>query len=203
MDRADHLGKPVTRLARPILAAALLAIAAPAAVAQEAVEILSPAVRDVTPPRMTQIRIAPGAKLRRLPALFPPPPPPEPARRVVWPRAEALASGGIASRGERIVVAGIRGLAPEETCGEAAWPCGAHARAALSRLLRMRSIECDPANRDADGRIVAACSVGGRDIGLWLVSLGWAEADGPHYRPAMDIARAAGLGKWGAGPPPY
>ena len=46
----------------------------------------------------------------------------------------------------------------------------------------------------ADG--VAHCSVGGRDIGEWLVSQGWARAEGPDYADAEKTAREEKRGVW-------
>lgn len=215
MDGADHLGEPVnaaderpaSRRWRLILVAAFMAASVHASArAEPALEKIPDGIRDVTPPHMTRTLLLPGMELERLPALVPPPAPPKPPRRIVWPRAEALSAGAIASQGQRIEIAGIAGLAADAVCasGDAQeWPCGKFARAAFARLLRQRSIACDPAVSNAQGLIVTRCSVGGHDIAKWLVARGWAEPQVPELFLAAQEARAARLGQWSAGPPPY
>jgi hypothetical protein len=43
---------------------------------------------------------------------------------------------------------------------------------------------------------MAHCSVGSRDIGEWLVSQGWARAEGPDYADAEKTARDEKRGIW-------
>jgi endonuclease YncB( thermonuclease family) len=215
MDGADHLGEPVKAAKersashrwRAILVAVVMAAGVNASAhADPALEKIPDSIRDVTPPHMTRTLLLPGMVLERLPALVPPPAPPKPPQRIVWPRAEALSAGAIASQGQQIEIAGIAGLAADAVCagGDAEeWPCGNFARAAFARLLRQRSVACDPAVADAQGLIVTRCSVGGHDIATWLVARGWALPRDPGLYPAAQDARAAGLGQWSAGPPAY
>ena len=51
----------------------------------------------------------------------------------------------------------------------------------------------------ADG--FAHCSVGGRDIGEWLVAQGWARANGPDYTDAEKTAQEEKRGVWSPAPP--
>jgi hypothetical protein len=110
----------------------------------------------------------------------------------------AFSAAGVVEKGSnRIRLMGITATAIEAQCGSGpdAWPCGRMARAALQRFVRRRAVECRaPDGQPADG--VAYCSVGGQDIGEWLVSQGWARAEGPHYADAEKTARDEKRGLW-------
>jgi endonuclease YncB( thermonuclease family) len=93
--------------------------------------------------------------------------------------------------------------APEkrQSCriGMESWPCGRHAAEALRDLIGGRPVACAPRYKDRYGRDVATCSVGGTDLGAWLVSHGWALAYrhyGKQYVADENEARGAGLGVW-------
>jgi endonuclease YncB( thermonuclease family) len=95
--------------------------------------------------------------------------------------------------------------APEtkQHCRDAAgadYPCGQHAAQALSAFLQQREIVCDWSNLDREGRRLARCILGGRDIGLWAVEQGWAVPDRDckceTYRPAAEQAKDRKLGLW-------
>lgn len=71
--------------------------------------------------------------------------------------------------------------APEtdQMCGDAnspAWACGAWVRTETIALFEGRTARCTARDTDRYGRIVAKCSVDGRDAGEVLVSLGLAFA---------------------------
>ena len=75
--------------------------------------------------------------------------------------------------------------APESTqlCrGEDSDPyrCGAQAANDLDTFIARRPVSCNPINLDRYGRTVARCSVGGADLGEWLVRKGLA-VDWPQY----------------------
>jgi endonuclease YncB( thermonuclease family) len=128
----------------------------------------------------------------------------EAARRVPEASIErihqpAFSAAGIVENGSKSIrLIGIAATAPDAQCGSGpdAWPCGRMARAALQRFVRRRAVECRlPATgRPADG--VAHCSVGGKDIGEWLVLQGWARAEGLDYAGAEKTARRAKRGVW-------
>lgn len=92
-----------------------------------------------------------------------------------------------------------------------AWTCGADATKALAGFIGGRSVSCDKRDVDPYQRIVAVCAVAGQDLGLWLVSNGWALAYRLAYRRyssdyvvAEDQARKAKRGLWaGAFQPPW
>jgi len=58
--------------------------------------------------------------------------------------------------------------------------CGARAANELDAFVARRPVDCVPVNRDAYGRTVAMCSVGGLDLAEWLVRSGLA-LDWPRY----------------------
>lgn len=73
-------------------------------------------------------------------------------------------------------------------------PLGAEARAALQHLVLGRTIACAPDGTRTHGRIVAVCSVDGRDLGAALVAAGLAR-DCPRFSggryAALEQAAAA------------
>lgn len=91
--------------------------------------------------------------------------------------------------------------APEgrQTCldGSRRWPCGRRAAQALAGRIDGRSVTCE--ERDRDGRIIAVCRHGGRDVNAWLVREGWALAYRRYTRAYVaeeSGARAAKRGLW-------
>ncbi len=192
--------------------------------AREAAEPEAPRVepvrrnlRDVTPSGMVHVPRPQSQTVVRLPAIVPPPPPPRPVKPRRWERTRVLSAGVVQSGGAEIRIAGIEALPGEAQCGpagEAQWPCGNFARAALRRLLRGRPIECDPVDTPAEKAgetrsVITRCEIDGRDIGEWLVSRGWArpapatgDDAGSPYAEALQSARAERRGQWGDPPAP-
>lgn len=79
------------------------------------------------------------------------------------------------------------------------WPCGDAARTALVRRVEGRTVRCDVRGRDRYGRDLARCSVGGEDLGGWLVDQGLAQAYRRYstdYVAQEDAARARRAGAW-------
>lgn len=96
--------------------------------------------------------------------------------------------------------------APElhQNCKDAAgreWRCGRRARDELRKILTRGPVQCRTLSKDRFGRIVALCSVGGRDVGEAMVREGWAAAYkgrgfSSRYVSAENEARAARRGVW-------
>ena len=91
--------------------------------------------------------------------------------------------------------------APEgrQSClaGGRRWPCGRRATQALARRIDGRRVACE--ERDRDGRIIAVCRQGGRDVSAWLVREGWALAYRRYSRAYVEeelAAKAARRGLW-------
>lgn len=105
---------------------------------------------------------------------------------------------------DRIRLHGIDAPELDQTCtaGGRAWACGAWARGRLERLADGRQVVCDVVDVDDYGRLVAACSVAGRDLGASMVAEGAALAYrrySDRYLPEEDAARQAGIGLWQGG----
>jgi endonuclease YncB( thermonuclease family) len=116
--------------------------------------------------------------------------------RVTVRNGGTLQSGGIVIR-----LSGIAARAADATCkGEhgKSWPCGAAAKAALTRLIRSRAVTCElPQSAQKD--IAARCSVAGADLSTWMVRRGWAEpkdAKEPALAAAAEAAKQDRLGVW-------
>ncbi len=79
------------------------------------------------------------------------------------------------------------------------WPCGAQARAALTRFIRARAVTCTLPPGGETAEFAARCSVTGQDLAAWLVRQGWAlpqqDAE-PALAEAMEAAKTDGLGLW-------
>lgn len=106
--------------------------------------------------------------------------------------------------GDSIRVEGVeirlRGIdAPElaQTCTRAGetWRCGVDATRALKMHLDGRSLSCSGDRRDAHGRLLAACRLGGEEVNRWMVELGWAVSYDDYPR-AERAAKEAKRGLW-------
>ena len=105
--------------------------------------------------------------------------------------------------GNRIRLWGVD--APESTqlCrGEDSeqYRCGAQAANDLDDFIARRPVDCNPINLDRYGRTVAICTVGGADLGEWLVrnglALDWPKYSKGRYDVAQRDADRAGRGMW-------
>ena len=76
-----------------------------------------------------------------------------------------------------------------------AWPCGRAARARMAELLAAGPADCRPEEIDQYGRLLATCSIDGRDLGATLVAEGLAVSSG-RYWTEEEAARNARLGIW-------
>ena len=160
-------------------------------------------IRDVTPEGVVDLPRAQGETIERLPAVLPPPPPPKPPEPVSWPNPRIDTPGELVSGETTIRLAGIKPLRVDESCETAggSWPCGRFARTALRRLVRGRTISCDPV-KTSSSHIVTRCRSGGHDLSQWLVEQGWARASGEGlFAKESETARKAERGIWGKGRP--
>ena len=106
--------------------------------------------------------------------------------------------------GTRIRLWGVDAPESSQLCRGAdsnLYRCGANAANDLDTFIARRPVSCTPVSEDQYGRSVAICSVGGADLGEWLVRNGLAQ-DWPQYskgsttRPsAMQTVRGAGCGR--------
>jgi endonuclease YncB( thermonuclease family) len=155
-------------------------------------------VRNVTPDNMTA-----GPKVTGTLARVATPVEPPKARRERLFNAIVLSAGTIKAKNQEIHFAGVSAPAFEDRCGEgdAAWPCGRMARAALQRFIRGRAIDCEVpagAERVPDQ---ATCEIASENVSEWLVAQGWAKRNGDAFEEAEAVAREAKLGLWSEGRP--
>ena len=125
--------------------------------------------------------------------------PPGPREIVALASQVIVVDGETLRLGDTVVRLGdVAAPARGEAC--AAGPdCGGRATAALAGLVRDRTVACRVARRDRDGRAVARCQAGGRDINAALVEIGWARANAPDLDAIQSDARAHRRGMWLAG----
>lgn len=115
----------------------------------------------------------------------------------------ARASDGDSFRlGEaRIRLLGLDAPELRQTCTDgagAAWPCGRAARDRLADLLKEGPAQCRPEDTDRYGRLLARCTVAGRDVAASMVAEGLAISSGDYWREE-SAAKAARLGIWQGG----
>lgn len=109
----------------------------------------------------------------------------------------------IEMHGTRIRLWGIDAVESKQLCWDAqsrAHPCGRIAANALAEFIARRVVSCLQILTDRDGRPIATCSIGNKDIGEWLVREGYA-IDYPKYSKgayaeAQDLARENDAGLW-------
>ena len=77
--------------------------------------------------------------------------------------------------------------------------CGAKAASELDAFITERPVSCIPASLDQHGRTAATCSVGGVDLGEWLVrnglALDWPQYSRGRYDAVQRDAEHAGPGE--------
>ena len=71
------------------------------------------------------------------------------------------------------------------------WPCGAAAKTALRRLVRVRAVVCDLPGPGEQKSFTARCAVSGTDLSTWIVRQGWAKPNDPPEPALADAAEAA------------
>jgi endonuclease YncB( thermonuclease family) len=105
--------------------------------------------------------------------------------------------------GTRIRLWGIDAPESSQFCRDddsAQYRCGAQAANDLDTFIARRPVSCVPINLDPYGRTVATCSVGGADLGEWLVrnglALDWPRYSKRKYDAAQRDAEQVGRGMW-------
>jgi micrococcal nuclease len=115
--------------------------------------------------------------------------------------------------GDSIWVRGISGNAPVEVrlqgidAPEICQAFGKEARDALAARVLRRQVAVASRARDQYGRVLGQVSAAGEDLGLWMVSRGYAwsyryRRDSGPYAAAEATARRARLGLWSLATPP-
>jgi endonuclease YncB( thermonuclease family) len=110
--------------------------------------------------------------------------------------------GGTLQSGNLVIrLAGIAARDADAICKDArgkSWPCGAAAKAALTRLIRARAVTCVLPRGGEHNIFDASCSVGGADLSTWLVRQGWAtpKDNEASLAKAAAAAKSEKLGLW-------
>ncbi len=111
--------------------------------------------------------------------------------------------GGTLQSGKVVIrLSGIAARDAEATCKDAngkSWPCGAAAKAALTRLIRARAVTCALPKGGEQNVFDARCTVAGTDLSTWLVRQGWAkpkDTNEPALAQAAAAAKQDKLGLW-------
>jgi endonuclease YncB( thermonuclease family) len=121
------------------------------------------------------------------------------AEQVATGRVSVVDGDTLELHGERIRLAAIDAPEACQSCERngTSWPCGRRAAFALADFVGARPVICRWRERDRYRRPVATCTVGGIDLGGWLVEQGWALAFRRHgltYLAQEDRARTARRG---------
>jgi endonuclease YncB( thermonuclease family) len=111
--------------------------------------------------------------------------------------------GGTLQSGKVVIrLSGIDARGADAACKDAHgknWPCGAAAKAALTRLIRARAVTCVLPKGGEHNIFDASCSVAGTDLSTWLVRQGWATPKEPSeaaLATAAEAAKSEKLGLW-------
>jgi endonuclease YncB( thermonuclease family) len=99
---------------------------------------------------------------------------------------------------DRVRLLGIDAPELDQTCTDGNgtnWPCGHVARDRMVSLVAGKSPLCQPDGHDRFGRILATCSVAGRDLGAQMVEAGLAISSDDYDREEA-AARTAKRGLW-------
>lgn len=118
-------------------------------------------------------------------------------------RASVIDADTLEIRGRRIRLWGVDAPESRQSCERAGltYQCGTAAANALSNWVTERTVTCAPRGRpDRYQRIVAVCSVGGTDMGGWLVrnghALDYVRYSGGAYASDEEAARLSRAGIW-------
>ena len=115
--------------------------------------------------------------------------------------AQAVDGDSLNIGGARFRLFGIDAVETRQTCNreQQQWQCGEEAATALRNLVNGKAVNCNQRDRDPYGRVVATCTVNGRDIAEQMVSMGYAVAlqkFSAAYIPAEKAAKAKRVGIW-------
>jgi endonuclease YncB( thermonuclease family) len=104
-------------------------------------------------------------------------------------------------KGEWISLQGVDAPELDQPCDRDGkiWLCGKEARKALAGWLGDRDVVCIGDERDTYGRLLAYCSVDGKDVGKWVLERGLAIANGPvsyEHQEAEHRAKSDKVGVW-------
>ncbi|WP_262028601.1 thermonuclease family protein [Microvirga sp. Mcv34] len=98
----------------------------------------------------------------------------------------------------RIRLKGIDAPEIRQHCSRAgrSYACGETSRRVLIDLVSGETVRCRATGRDRYQRVLARCTVNGRDIGARMVEDGWAVSYGRDYDAEETRARKRSTGLW-------
>ncbi|MGY4282007.1 endonuclease YncB(thermonuclease family) [Bradyrhizobium sp. LM2.7] len=118
-------------------------------------------------------------------------------------QASVIDGDTLEMHGVRIRLWGIDAPESSQLCrGEDSlqYRCGAQAANGLDAFIGRRPVNCVRVSLDLYGRTVATCSVGGADLGEWLVynglALDWPQYSKGRYHETQREAERTGRGLW-------
>lgn len=116
--------------------------------------------------------------------------------------ASVIDGDTIEIHGQRFRLSGIDAPESKQLCSDAegkAYRCGQVAANALAVFIGRQTVSCAKVDIDRYQRIVAECSVGGGDVGQYMVGSGLAVAYRKYstaYVPDEEAAQTNGIGIW-------
>jgi endonuclease YncB( thermonuclease family) len=122
----------------------------------------------------------------------------KPNGRTLEGRAQVTDGDTVRIGDARIRLKGIDAPEMEQRCSRSgrSYACGETARRTLIDLVSGETIRCRAAGRDRYQRILACCTVNGKDIGTQMVESGWAVSYGRDYDAEEARARSRAAGLW-------
>jgi endonuclease YncB( thermonuclease family) len=122
----------------------------------------------------------------------------KPNGRTLEGRAQVTDGDTVRIGDARIRLKGIDAPEMEQRCSRSgrSYACGETARRTLIDLVSGETIRCRAAGRDRYQRILARCTVNGKDIGTQMVESGWAVSYGRDYDAEEARARSRAAGLW-------
>lgn len=122
----------------------------------------------------------------------------KPSGRSLEGRAQVTDGDTIRIGDTRVRLKGIDAPEMEQRCAclRRTYACGETSRQALINLVSGETVRCRPAGRDRYQRILARCTVDGKDIGEQMVEQGWAVSYGRDYELQEFRAQSRSAGLW-------
>ncbi len=122
----------------------------------------------------------------------------KPNGRALEGRAQVTDGDTIRIGETRIRLKGVDAPEMAQRCTRSgrSYACGETARRALIELVSNETVRCRASGRDRYKRVLARCTVDGRDIGAQMVEAGWAVSYGRDYDAEETRAQRRSAGLW-------
>ena len=122
----------------------------------------------------------------------------KPNGRALEGRAQVTDGDTIRIGETRIRLKGVDAPEMEQRCTRSrrSYACGETARQALIELVSGETVRCRASGRDRYKRVLARCTVDGRDVGAQMVEAGWAVSYGRDYDSEEARAQRRSAGLW-------